>query len=293
MPRATRLAIAAACLSLIPICWTASPSLAQGKNTVNGVGLVDYYRKPTFKPGDWVRYRISGSSERGARDDYSVVVLIAGEEHWWGEDCFWVETITEINGEPQVGMAALVSYEAFKDSLAVVNFRYYVRKQITTLTETGEPRQEALRRPASHMKTRFNIQRKLDWYVDTLEVAARQVGERSIDCRKLLFKQASGNTIDVGDSSQYNEVREHRTIWRSLDIPITSIALEEIDNTVSRRTWVRGRSQEAPLIVRDRALGRSEVVNWGRGRKSEMVPAHLQFTLAEQRAKAKPKPKRG
>jgi hypothetical protein len=27
---------------------------------VNGIGLIDYRRKPDFKVGDWVRYRITG-----------------------------------------------------------------------------------------------------------------------------------------------------------------------------------------------------------------------------------------
>jgi hypothetical protein len=62
---------------------------------VNGIGLVDYRRKPDFKVGDWVRYHITGTNMTGDKDDYLVTVLIAGEESFWGEDGFWVETWTD------------------------------------------------------------------------------------------------------------------------------------------------------------------------------------------------------
>ena len=93
MPRATRLAaVALGLLALLPL----QPRAAQQKvELVNGIGLIDYSQKPHFKVGDWVRYHVTGSSETGMHDDYEVTVLIGGEERFWGEDCFWVETWTE------------------------------------------------------------------------------------------------------------------------------------------------------------------------------------------------------
>ena len=93
--------------------------------------------------------------------------------------------------------------------------------------------------------------------------------------------------VAVDQLNRYDEVRENRTLWRSLDVPITSIAVEEIENIVARRSWVRGKSAGAPMIVRDRAYGVAEIIEWGSGRKSETLPEHLQMTVEEQRARKK------
>ncbi len=280
------LVLAVATLALPPA--RAQDSMGSSR-IINGIGLVDYYRKPTFKPGDWVRYHMTGHSELGMKDDYTIVLLIAGEEEFWGEDCFWVETISERDGKEISSVAALVSYAAFQDSDAVTAAKMYVRKQINTMTQTGEPVQDIVRRPRSTLQVRESGRNKLEYYIDSLGTADVEIPRGTFHCRKILFKQAAGGSADFADSSRYDEVREDRTIYRTTQVPITSIAVEEIENTVSRKTWVRGQSQDVPMVIRDRALGRAEAVDWGTGRKSHLIAPALQMPLAEQRARAKRK----
>ena len=60
---------------------------------MSGIGILDYTRKPTFKVGDYVRYVVtSGRRPASATTDYVLTVLIAGQEFWWGEPCFYLET---------------------------------------------------------------------------------------------------------------------------------------------------------------------------------------------------------
>src|SRR5713226_5895944 len=66
------LLIAAAASALDP-----SPAATAPAAALNGIGLIDYSRRPTFKVGDWVKYRMSGKSELGMTDNYDVTLLIA------------------------------------------------------------------------------------------------------------------------------------------------------------------------------------------------------------------------
>jgi hypothetical protein len=255
-----------------------------GVRVINAIGLVDYYRKPAFKPGDWVRYQMTGSSELGMKDDYAITLLIAGEEEFWGEECFWVETISEKDGMEILSVASLVSYAVFDDPEAITAMKYYVRKQINTLTESGNAKMELVRRPSTMNRARETMQNKLEYYIDSLGTKQMTIAKGTFDCEAVLFKQAAGGTVDFADSSRYDEFRENRTVYRNLDIPITSIVVEEIESIVSRKTWVRGQSTDAETIIRDRALGRAEAIEWGHGRRSRLLPEVLQKPLAEQRA---------
>jgi hypothetical protein len=288
MRRATAflLALSIAALALVP---AHAQGPGQQVRIINGIGLVDYYKKPTFKPGDWVRYHMVGSSALGSKDDYIITLTIAGEEEFWGEDCFWVETISLKDGVEVASVASLMSYSVFKDPEAVTKMKNYVRKQINSMTESGEPVQEIVRRPSSGMRTRESLQSKLEYYIDSLGTAEVEIPKGKFTCDKILFKQAAGASLDFADSSRYEEVRENRTIFRTTQIPISSIALEEIENIVSRKTWVRGKSTDAPEVFRDRALGRAIAIEWGTGRKSLIVDEALQKPLSEQRAEARRK----
>jgi hypothetical protein len=76
-------------------------------------------------------------------------------------------------------------------------------------------------------------------------------------------------------------------------IPVTGRAREEIDYSISRRTWLTGRSQESgPLRVMDRSKGVLELVEYGaRGLEAKYVPVDFRRSLAEQRAAQAPKPR--
>jgi len=286
MPRAMALLLLAAITALPalpPAPAHAQPAGASTARIINAIGLVDYSRKPAFKPGDWVRYHMTGSSELGMKDDYVILVAISGEEEFWGDECFWIETVSLQDGEEVASVASLMSYAVFDDPQAVTNMRTYVRKQITTMTESGEPVQEIVRRPSSTLKRREPQERTLEAYVDSLGTEEVEIPRGRFLCEKILFKQAAGASIDFADSSRYDEVRENRTIFRNTSIPVTSIAVEEVENIVSRKTWALGKSAEAPMITRDRAFGRAVAEDWGSGRKSQIIPEALQKTFAEQR----------
>ena len=69
------------------------PARAQ-EPLIDAAGMLDYLRPPNFQIGTWVKYHVTSKSLRGYEDDYMVTVLAAGEEVFWGEPCFWLETWT-------------------------------------------------------------------------------------------------------------------------------------------------------------------------------------------------------
>ena len=281
MRRAIRfLAVALAGLALLPT----APKAGKQVNVMNAIGLIDYTRKPDFKVGDWVKYHVSGQSDMGMADDYDMTITIAGEEEFWGDPCFWVETLTENKNRPSDGMASLMSYDVFGDSLALVRNRLYLRKSISGFTEDGEPQVDIVRRPDAALRSRDEIRRDLSRYVDSLGTETITVPHGSYACTKVLLKQIGGNSIDVGDSSTYTEVREFRTIYVSRKVPITGLVREDIDYGIYRKTWLIGRSQNAPMFVMDHSEGRAELVDFGTGRVVDYIPARLRMSIADQKA---------
>ena len=262
---------------------------------VNGIGLIDYRRKPDFKVGDWVRYRITGSNMTGGKDDYLVTVLIAGEENLWGEDGFWVETWTEPKNQPPMGAATLMSYAIFEDSLPVHRMLLYQRKAINELSEDGSPIQVVLRRSPASLKLRTPFDDRIAMDVDTLGEDTVAVPRGDFRCVKIRTRQGKSTTRDVGDSTDYTEVWDIRTGFMNPKIPITSLAREEIETSYQQRKWQIGRSENAPpLRYLDRSLGEARLVDYGSGLKSRMLPESMQKSLPSRRAgtgaPAKPKP---
>ena len=147
-----------AVLCLAILTTTLAPARLPAENVqpverINGIGLVDYSRKPTFKVGDWARYRMTAKSDAGFKDDYTVTVLVAGEEEWWGERCFWIETWTDMEGKPPQTAATLMSYAVFDDSLAIPHMQLYMRKTISGLNEDGTAKVDLYRRAAVSVKS--------------------------------------------------------------------------------------------------------------------------------------------
>ena len=70
MHRATRSLLVAALAVL-----AAAPALAQGTGrSMDGIGLIDYSRKPTFKVGSYAQYHVTGRSSKGHSQDYRLMV---------------------------------------------------------------------------------------------------------------------------------------------------------------------------------------------------------------------------
>jgi hypothetical protein len=275
------------CLAFLPTGPAAAP---QPVNLINGIGLIDYTRKPDFKVGSWAKYHVTGSSEMGMSDDYVVTVLIAGEEKFWGEDGFWVETWTEPKGKPPWAVATLMSYEIFNDDMPLVRMQLYSRKMINEVTTDGQPVQTIAKRPSSSLTMRKPVADKSAVVTDTLGKETITVPRGSFPCTKVVIRHGVGATADMADSSVRTDVYETRTVFMNRQIPITSVAREEIENLIQRKSWKIGHSQDAPLNTMDKAKGVAELIDYGSGGlKPELVPEAFRRSLAEQQASPKPK----
>ncbi|MFN8587883.1 MAG: hypothetical protein U0704_08755 [Candidatus Eisenbacteria bacterium] len=278
------LTLALVTLSFAAIAGHTEPQVVE---SINGIGILDYAHKPTFKVGDWVRYRMTGESKMGMRDDYELTVLIAAEEEWWGEDCFWVETWTDAKGRPPQSVATLMSYAIFDDTMAVQRMQNYQRKAFTGLGPTGQITEDVIKPGANAFKSRNPFQRPLMWDVDTLEADTVQTPAGLFHTRKISIKQGTGVTTNLPDSTLYTEVRENRLTWFTLDVPITHIAREDVENIIARKSWMIGRSSEgSPLRTKERGTGTARLVAYGHGMASRILPPERQKSLAQWHAES-------
>ena len=283
-----RRAIAALALLLAVAALDAPRTHAETNAVMNGIGLIDYRHKPDFKIGDWVRYHLKSHSELGASDDYELTVMIAGEEDFWGDPGFWVETWVDMPGLPTQTRASLVSYDIFGDSVATQRLLLYTRKMISMLNEDGTPKMDINKPSASTLKARREVMNPIRYSLDTLGVDTVITPKGSFKPLKVMMKQGTGATQSVGDSSVYTEVRENRTSWYTLQVPITHLAREDIESINARKSWLIGRSGDAtPLAIRDRGLGSARLIDFGHGASARLVPERLRHTIAEQVAAEK------
>jgi hypothetical protein len=269
-------------LSFVALLSGSLAAAPQTVNMVNAIGLIDYSRKPDFKIGSWIKYHMAGSSELGMVDDYTVTVLIAGEERFWGEDCFWVETWTEPKNSPPTVVATLMSYAIFDDSLAAPHMQLYSRKMISDIAADGTPIQNVTRRAGAALKSRAKPalnQRMI--HVDTLGIESVTVPKGTYQCRKITMRQDVATNADVGDSTIRTEVRDDRTIYMSREIPITGIAREDVDNSIKRKTWKAGESQDAPMRTMEHASGSAQLIDFGTGLTPQVVPEVYRRSIRE------------
>ncbi len=257
---------------------------------VNGAGIIDYTRKPDFKVGDYVRYRYVGRGMSGTMDDYTLTILIAGEESFWGEDGFWVETWTDLASGPAFATATFMSYSIFDDSLPVQRMQLYQRKQINELDGNDLPIQVVTRRPASSLKLRSSFDQKIKMDVDSLGADTVSTPLGLYHGIKVSERQGKSATHDEGDSTEYTEMWDKRVKCVSRQIPITSLLREEIETSVQLRKWRIGRSEEAPpLRYVDRTVAEVRLVGFGSGEKSRMLTEAMQKPLPRKAAQAAPK----
>jgi hypothetical protein len=288
MRRATRfLTLAALMASLVPMAVNAAP---QTVNMVDGIGMIDYSKKPSFKVGDWVKYHLTGSSDMGMSDDYTVTVTIGGEERFWGEDGFWVETIMERKGKSPVAVATLMSYAIFGDSLPFKNMQLYSRKTVTESDENGVPVPTLMRRQGAGIRNRDKAQKGFTFAVDSVGRENVTVPKGTYNCKKVSMKQGIAQSLEMGDSTLRTVVRDERMQFQNPAVPITSLVREEVFYSMRRQTWKAGQSANAPLNVMDEARGVSVLVDFGTGRVAEMVPPEARKPLSQQQASQAKKP---
>jgi hypothetical protein len=269
-----RRAIALSALLLTGVVLFAAAVTAKEQivSRINGIGLIDYSHKPTFKVGDWVRYRMTAESQMGMRDDYEVTLLIAGDEEFWGDRGFWIETWTDVKNGPPQTVATLMSYSIFNDSLPVQHLQLYQRKTISEFDRDGRAVQTVPKPASSMFASRTLFQKPIMWDVDTLEADTVSSPAGEFHARKISIRQGTGATATIGDSSRYDEVRENRVSWMDLAVPITHVAKETVENTITRRTWMIGRSTEgSPTLMRERGFGVARLVAYGNGLAARFV----------------------
>ena len=288
-----RRAIALALLIITVIAPLAPRPAAAATIQINGIGLVDYAHKPDLKVGDWVRYHMIGSSELGVREAYTITLLIAGEQDFWGDPAFWIETWKEMPGSPPEMLAALVSYDIYRDSSATQRLQLYTRAMISESDDAGNPRIELNKPAASILKTRRDVKNPVRWTRDTLGVDTVITPRGTFKGLKVLLKQGTGSTQAVGDSSIYQELREDRTSYFAMEVPITHLSREDIETVAARKSWLIGRSGDATaLATRDRALGTARLLDFGNGGlEARLVPEKFRKSLAAQKAASAPRPK--
>ena len=294
MRRAIPRLLAAIAIAVPVVTLDTPPTHAGAKVVMSGIGLIDYRNKPTFKVGDWVRYHMQSRSELGQSDDYTLTLLIAGEEDFWGDPGFWLETWAEVpNGAPAV-RGALMSYEIFGDSLATQRLQLYQRKLLSGLNEDGSPA-FTINKPATGLlKTRSDPMMPAHIDVDTLGRDTVRTPMGIFNVLKVVAREGRATTQSVGDSSVYSEVRENRTSWYAMDVPITHLAREDVEDINARKSWLIGRSGDASALnINDRALGTARMIGFGHGLEARMLPERLRHTIAEQvaaeRAAARPR----
>jgi hypothetical protein len=272
-------------LSLAPLAAIAD----KPQGPVDAIGMIDYRRGPHFKVGDWVQYHTHGTSAQGYKTDYTVTVLIAGEELWWGEECFWIETRTSYAGGAPELAASLLSYAVFQDTLPARHFQKYMRKYIDGYDEHGKPLQQLFLRAPTELITRGFDYVDPERTTDTVGVERVTVPKGTFDALKDMQKWHEIQNKQEGDSTLYYEKAETHTRWWSSQVPLTSLVREDQDNVQHQRTWMIGESANAPLLTLEQAAGSTELVDYGTGMKSLLIPERFQRSLAQQRA-ATPKP---
>lgn len=282
-----------AVLALLLIAALPRPALAvERMDPVDGIAMIDYSRGPRFKVGDWVRYVTKATSQQGYKTDYTVTILIAGEEMWWGEKCFWLETQNAFAGQAPEVTASLVSYAIFDDSLPSVRFGRYVRKYVEGRDEQGKYVVQPFRRAGNEITTRGFSEHNPPYQLDSLGTARVEVPKGTFDALRVRKTYRVVENVQDGDSTVYFEmVLAHTYSW-SDKVPVTRLVSLEQDNVQRRRVWMIGESSNAPLNTVEHVAGGTRLEDFGTGMKALSIPERFQRPLSEQQpTRARPAPK--
>jgi hypothetical protein len=245
-------------------------------NFIDGIGYVDYSHAPNFKLGSWISYQTTSSSVSGLKDDYEVTFEIAGEEKFWGEDCFWLESATERSGQT-ITVASCMSYAVFGDSLRD-RPQLFERKTIMGLDENGNPIQNLMRRERTSYRARVKNQGVTVTF-DTLGTDTVIVPKGTFKCLKVVRREAVAITKEVGDSTFRGETYDTRTLYYAQNVPITSLVREDTDNLLIRKAWKAGDSEHMVQYVQDHGTASMRLIDWGEGAEARLTPEAFRKTI--------------
>jgi len=255
-----RVLVLAASLLLLQI---ASDVWPQGTVRMSGLAYVDYRGKPRFKVGDWVKYHFTSTSDGGGRENYDMTILVAGEEKFWGDDCFWLETWTGGKTLSSQASSFLMSYSAFGDTAWLQRIQVYQRKS-AEMDEEGNIREELTRRVLGG-RARGDDRPSLTILTDTLGTDTVHVATGVYTCRKVGRKAGVGSVEEQGDSTIRIENWDKRTLFLSPRVPVTSLVREVDERWITRKAWRPGHSADAALAYRMRGTGTLDLVAFGSG----------------------------
>jgi hypothetical protein len=268
---------------------TARPASSQNASAVSsGVALLDFRRAPDFKVGDWVRYHVWGTATGADRVEYVLTLLVAGEEVFWGDSCFWLEAWTEMPDRLPVGMATLVSYQAYRDSGAADRVSFYTRKSIMNFEEDGTPIEEIVMQARSVLTMRElpSVERPETTVALGRDTVAWARGV--VECDKVAKRWVKSRTVPKGDSTVTNESRLERIQYHDRSVPITSLAREIGSQEEFARTWRSIRSSEGvPNVLLGRADNGMRLLDHGHGLTARFIPKERRASLADQAAARK------
>jgi len=242
---------------------TSAPNPSADTAAIDGTTMVDFSRPANFKVGSWVHYRSVSSSLLGAREDYDLWLLIAGEVEFWGERCFWLETWTKDHDRDTVYTAALITYAVFGDTAALRQPTWFQRETVGRTSGNGTPEVDVslrdrneLRVAAADRGQRAPEERgTLERGFDTLAVDTCRLPLGSF--RGPVAREISRFVQEVmpGDSTVHYERLVTRL--RKLDdrVPITRTVREDILDTQTNDVWPIGESKKSTRRILEEARG--------------------------------------
>ncbi len=230
---------------------------------MSGLGYIDYRGKPRFKVGDWVKYHFTSRTDDGKTEEYSMTILISGEERFWGDDCFWVETWSGGKSLTNQETCVLMSYAAFGDTAWLQHLLVYQRKSASR-GEDGGLTQELTHRVLGG-KAIGDTRPSLTVLCDTAGTDTVNLPKGDFRCTKVKRKAGLGTTDDQRDSTIRIENWDRRTLFLSPRVPITSLVREIDERTITRKAWKLGKSADAVTSTGLHGIGTLDLVDWGSG----------------------------
>jgi hypothetical protein len=278
MRRAASLLILAAVLLPLLSVRAAGFDVERAPSIIDGSGFVNFMQKPHFTIGEWVKYRTVGQSLRGYHDDYTLTIMVAGEEVFWGEPCVWIETWTEPAEGKVNATASLVSYSAFGDTMADRHLMWFVRKTINGVTSEGKGDVSLVTRGAKELKLRAANWARDDNPIksDSLGSDTTSVPGGSFDVKKVKREFATAETDEQGDSTVYYDRRTTRIFYYTPKVPITNLAKITLVDEQRGKTWLVGKFNKNPYNILERSEGTTHLIASGKeGLTPLLVPKEM------------------
>jgi len=267
------LAVVLALALSLPLALTLAFGQSSPTGVPSSIGLI-YVQKKNYKVGDWVLYKITGMSQEGQTSTDYQKVQIALETQYMGEPCVWIETGYGHSPDSLIWSAALMSENAFNDTIAYLRPNYYLRRLHTSTDPDGTPRAVEVRtfNPRIPVKDAdFDSRRPelKDSHPDTLEIGKKG----RIPCEFLLLVRTHTTIKNSPDVNYERGVESTVKRWINPDVvPITAILREEEHKIYKEHGWPVGKvSSDYPVKIVGFDDLKTELIDFGHGAKPKLA----------------------